>query len=195
MQERRATPRAGRDRRRGERRRARLRSFLFAALTLAIPSRLTRSAQYRFEPHVSVSIDNAVPVPKNRAYDGIIAEAAAAYRLEPALIKSVMSAESGFDPWAVSRAGARGLMQLMPEMARAFGVSDIFDPRENVMAGARLLRELLDQHHGNVRLAIASYNAGPTAVAHYGGVVPPFRETQRYVKRVTSLIAAARAAN
>ena len=164
-------------------------------MTLAIPSRLTRSAQHLFEPHVSVSIDNAVPVPANRAYDDIIADAASAYRVEPALIKSVMSAESAFDPWAVSRAGASGLMQLMPELAHTFGVSDIFDPRENVMAGARLLRELLDQHHGNVRLAIASYNAGPTAVAHYGGVVPPFPETQRYVKRVTRLIAAARAAN
>ena len=89
-----------------------------------------------------------------------------------------MRAESGFDPSAVSRAGAMGLMQLMPDVAEAFGVEHPFDPRENIMAGARLLRELLDQHSGNMRLAVASYNAGPTAVANYGGVVPPFRETQ-----------------
>ena len=82
----------------------------------------------------------------------------------------------------------------MPEIADAFGVQHPFDPRENIMAGARLLRELLDQHRGNVRLAVASYNAGPTAVAAYGGV-PPFRETQGYVKKVTGLIADARRAN
>jgi soluble lytic murein transglycosylase-like protein len=141
---------------------------------------------------VSVSIDSMVGVPADRAYDGLIAEAAHAYRLDPALIKSVMAAESRFDPSAISRAGARGLMQLMPNIADAFGVGDIFDPRENIMAGARLLRELLDQHHGDVRLALASYNAGATAVAEYGGVVPPFPETQQYVKRVTTLLAAAR---
>lgn len=86
-----------------------------------------------------------------------------------------------------------GLMQLMPDIAEAFGVEHPFDPRENIMAGTRLLRELLVQHHGNVTLAVASYNAGPTAVADYGGV-PPFRETKGDVKRVTRLIAAARRA-
>ena len=85
-----------------------------------------------------------------------------------------------------------GLMQLMPDVAEAFGVEHPFDPRENIMAGARLLRELLDHYRGNLKLAIASYNAGPTAIANYGGVVPPFRETQHYVKKVTSLIADAR---
>jgi soluble lytic murein transglycosylase-like protein len=81
----------------------------------------------------------------------------------------------------------------MPDIAEAFGVEHPFDPRENIMAGARLLRELLDQYHGNVKLAVASYNAGPAAVATYGGV-PPFRETQGYVKKVTGLIADARRA-
>ena len=123
----------------------------------------------------------------------MIREAAAAYGIEPALIRSVMQAESAFDPSAVSRAGAMGLMQLMPEVAEAFGVEHPLDPRENIMAGARLLRELLDQHRGNLKLAIASYNAGPTAVARYGAV-PPFKETRKYVKKVTGLIADARAA-
>jgi soluble lytic murein transglycosylase-like protein len=133
-------------------------------------------------------------VPPTKAYEGIIREAAALYRVDPSLIRSVMQAESAFDPSAVSRAGAVGLMQLMPDIAEAFGVVHPFDPRENIMAGTRLLRELLDQHRGSLRLTIASYNAGPTAVAHYG-TVPPFRETQGYVKRVTGLIADARNAS
>ena len=133
-------------------------------------------------------------VPPAKAYDGIIREAAALYHVDPALIRSVMRAESAFDPSAVSRAGAMGLMQLMPDIAEAFGVEHPFDPRENIMAGARLLRELLDMYRGNVKLAIASYNAGPTAIAHYGGIVPPFRETRGYVKRVTDFIADARRA-
>jgi soluble lytic murein transglycosylase-like protein len=78
-------------------------------------------------------------------------------------------------------------MQLMPALAADMGVRDSFDPRENIMGGARYLRSLLDRHRGNVRLALASYNAGPTAVARYGNV-PPFRETQRYVKQITGLI-------
>ena len=134
-----------------------------------------------------------IAVPPAHAYEGFIREAAALYRVDASLIRSIMQAESAFDPSAVSRAGAMGLMQLMPDMAEAFGVEHPFDPRENIMAGARLLRELLDQHHGNVRLAVASYNAGPTAVARYGGV-PPFRETRGYVKKVTGLIADARRA-
>jgi soluble lytic murein transglycosylase-like protein len=85
-------------------------------------------------------------------------------------------------------------MQLMPSIAEAFGVEHPFDPRENIMAGTRLLRELLDHHRGNLVRTIASYNAGPTAVAHYRGV-PPFKETRGYVKRVTELIADARNAS
>ena len=127
------------------------------------------------------------------AYEGLIREAAAIYRVDSHLIRSIMQAESAFDASAVSRVGAMGLMQLMPDVAEALGVVHPFDPRENIMGGARLLRELLDQHHGNVKLAVASYNAGPTAVAAYGGV-PPFRETQGYVKKVTELIAEARRA-
>jgi len=83
-------------------------------------------------------------------------------------------------------------MQLMPDIAVAFGVENPFDPRQNIMAGAQLLRELLDQHHGNLVLALASYNAGAGIVAQYGEI-PPFRETQDYVKRVTDLLADAHA--
>ena len=191
---RRAHSRGTPERRARDRRRARLRSAIFASLALAVPHQL-RHATFRMPsgPRVSTTIDSIKAVLPAQAYDGIIREAAALYRVDAALIRSIMQAESAFDPSAVSRVGAMGLMQLMPDVARAFGVEHPFDPRENIMAGARLLRELLDQYHGNVKLAVAGYNAGPTAVDAYGGV-PPFRETQGYVKKVTELIAAARRA-
>ena len=118
----------------------------------------------------------------------LIEEASSRTGLPEALISAVMETESGYRPDAISPAGAQGLMQLMPALAEEMGVRDSFDPRENIMGGARYLRELLDRFRGNVRLALASYNAGPTAVAKYGRV-PPFRETQRYVKQIQHLIA------
>ena len=127
------------------------------------------------------------------AYEGIIREASALYNVDALLIRSIMQAESAFDPLAVSRAGATGLMRLMPDIAEAFDVSNPLDPRENIIAGSRLLRELRDRHHGNVKLAVASYNARPAAVQYYGGI-PPSSETQGYVKKVTGLIAVARRA-
>ena len=137
---------------------------------------------------VAVSIDSFVPVPPRRAYEALIREAARRYKVEAGLIKSVMQTESSFNPVAVSSAGAVGLMQLMPDLALELGVIDPFDPRENIMAGARHLRRLLDAHDGNVRLAVASYNAGEAAVARYGDV-PPYPETRNYVLRVTRLLA------
>jgi len=194
--ERRAVPRDARDRRRSERRRARLRGLVFTGMALALPHQLKQPllmpSMHQSGPRVSTSIASVEAVAPSKAYDSLINEAAERYHVDAALIRSIMHAESGFDPSAVSRAGAMGLMQLMPEIAASFGVEHPFDPRENIMAGARLLRELLDQYRGNVRLAIASYNAGPAAIASYGGVVPPFRETQGYVKRVTGLLATAR---
>jgi soluble lytic murein transglycosylase-like protein len=192
---RRAYTRGTPQRRRRDRRRARLRSLIFTSLALALPHTLRHAPlAVASGPRVSTTIDSMIAVEPSKAYEGIIREAAALYRVDASLIRSIMQAESAFDPSAMSRAGAMGLMQLMPEIADAFGVEHPFDPRENIMAGARLLRELLDQHRGNVRLAVASYNAGPTAVATYGGV-PPFRETQGYVKKVTGLIADARRAS
>ena len=191
---RRAHARGTPERRARDRRRARLRSLIFASLALAVPHQL-RHATFRMPsgPRVSTTINSIKAVLPAQAYDAIIREAAALHRVDAALIRSIMQAESAFDPFAVSPVGAMGLMQLMPDVARALGVEHPFDPRENIMAGASLLRELLDHYHGNVKLAVAGYNAGPTAVAAYGGV-PPFPETQGYVKKVTGLIAEARRA-
>jgi soluble lytic murein transglycosylase-like protein len=194
---RRAYTRGTPERRRSVRRRARLRSLLFTSLALVLPHQLKLASVLQHHAsgaRVSTTIDSMIAVSPQHAYEGFIREAAALYNVDASLIRSIMQAESAFDPSAVSRAGAMGLMQLMPDIAAAFEVEHPFDPRENIMAGARLLRELLDQHHGNVKLAVASYNAGPTAVQHYGGV-PPFRETLGYVKKVTGLIADARRAS
>jgi soluble lytic murein transglycosylase-like protein len=104
-------------------------------------------------------------------------------RVDPLLVRSVIANESTFDPHAVSPAGAIGLGQLMPSTAAGLGVCNSFDVTQNVLGSALYLRELLDRFHGDLRLVIASYNAGPNAVAKYGDV-PPFSETQTYVRRV-----------
>jgi soluble lytic murein transglycosylase-like protein len=111
-----------------------------------------------------------------------IADGAERAGIDPALVAAVAQTESGGDPNARSAAGAQGVMQLMPETARSLGVADPYDPAQNVRAGAHYLRTLIDRF-GDLKSAIAAYNAGPGAVAHYGGV-PPYRETQRYVERV-----------
>jgi soluble lytic murein transglycosylase-like protein len=116
------------------------------------------------------------------AIDRSVKASAQAAGIDPALIQAIISAESGFDSHATSRAGARGLMQLMPETAASLGVADAYDPQQNVRGGTRYLRELLDRF-GTVELAVAAYNAGPAAVERFGGV-PPYAETQAYVRNV-----------
>jgi hypothetical protein len=120
-------------------------------------------------------------------FDHHIEAAANLFQLSPGLIKAVIAVESEFDRWAVSSKGAQGLMQLMPFTARRFGVTDAFDARENIFAGTQYLRILLDLFRGDLDLALAGYNAGPNAVRRYGGI-PPYRETQRYVGKVRSLL-------
>ena len=118
--------------------------------------------------------------------DAAIDEAAARHHVDPSLVRSVIKVESNFNPNAVSRKGAMGLMQLMPSTARSLNVSNPFDPAQNVDAGVRHLRSLLDNYRGNVPLSLAAYNAGEGAVARSAGV-PKFRETQNYVRRITNL--------
>jgi soluble lytic murein transglycosylase-like protein len=195
--ERRTADRGTRNRRRRDRRLNTARGVLFSALALTMPAkvRIVRDELPRVAapattgPSVLVSIESFNPIEPAHAYDDLIREAAEKYDLEPALIRSVMRMESGFDPFAVSRVGAMGLMQLMPAVAKEMGVSDPFDARENIMAGSHLLRNLLERHNGNLALTLASYNAGPGAVASYGNKVPPFKETRNYVKRITGWIA------
>ena len=115
-------------------------------------------------------------------YDGLISEVALAHSLDPKLVKAVMLIESAFNPAAVSRKGARGLMQLMPETAVRYGVRNPFDPAQNIAGGVRHLSSLLILYGGDLAKSLAAYNAGEAAVEHYGGV-PPYSETQLYVRK------------
>lgn len=128
----------------------------------------------------------ALTAKRRDAYDDLIASASERWDVDFSLVKAVMHAESAFDNEAVSRVGARGLMQLMPQTASMLQVTDIHDPRQNINAGARYLRMMLDRFRGNVRNALAAYNAGEANVRKYGGV-PPFPETKTYVTRVVEL--------
>ena len=120
-------------------------------------------------------------------YDSIIEHAAVSSALEPNLLRAVIVVESGFNSRALSKRGAVGLMQLMPATASRFGVSNPYDPRENIHGGARYLKFLIDRFGQNVRLALAAYNAGEEAVDRNGGQIPPFTETMAYVPRVLKI--------
>ena len=115
-------------------------------------------------------------------YDGLITDAARAAAVDPRLVKSVMLIESAFNPKAVSRKGARGLMQLMPETAREYGIKNVFDPAENIAGGAKHLAYLLGVYKGDIEKSLAAYNAGEGAVTRYDGI-PPFSETRLYVNK------------
>jgi soluble lytic murein transglycosylase-like protein len=120
-------------------------------------------------------------------YDSIIETAAFSASVEPNLLRAVIVVESGFNPRAVSKRGALGLMQLMPATAVRFGASNPYDPHENVQAGARYLKFLIDRFGHDVNLALAAYNAGEEAVDRNGGQIPPFTETMAYVPRVLKI--------
>jgi soluble lytic murein transglycosylase-like protein len=115
----------------------------------------------------------------------IVHEAATRHQLDPALVKAVISTESGWNPQAVSRKGAVGLMQLIPETAQRYGGGNLFDPAQNVEAGTTYLKSLLDRYDGDLTKTLAAYNAGEGAVDRFGGI-PAIRETRRYVEKVTS---------
>ena len=117
--------------------------------------------------------------------DAIFQEAANTYGVSAVILKSIAKAESGFNPSAVSSAGAVGIMQLMPQTAASLGVTNSYDARENIMGGAKYISQLLSKYEGNISLALAAYNAGSGNVEKYGGI-PPFTETQNYVQKVLS---------
>ncbi len=129
-------------------------------------------------PYASRSLDSL-------QISSLVNEASLETGAPPGLVRAVLMAESAGDPSAISLAGAQGLMQLMPGTAAGCGISDSFDPNQNVQCGAGYLKQMLDRYHGNVTLAVAAYNAGPGAVDRYHGV-PPYPETQAYVARVVS---------
>jgi soluble lytic murein transglycosylase-like protein len=124
-----------------------------------------------------------------KRYEELIQSLCKKYRVDTALVKAVIKAESDFDSGAVSKKGAQGLMQLMPETARELRVSDAFDPQENLEGGISYLRRLLDLFQGNIRLALAAYNAGENAVIEHNYNIPPYPETRNYVAKVLDYIA------
>ncbi len=145
---------------------------------------IPKDSRYRPFPLVGLkAVTSHLPSSKYRA---LIQAVSVEHNLDPLLVHALIQAESNFNPRALSEKGAQGLMQLMPKTAGFLAVSNPFDPEENVRAGARHLRRLLDTFRGNLPLALAAYNAGENAVRQYGGI-PPYPETRTYVSRVLSL--------
>jgi len=206
---RRSADRVGSDRRRGDRRAAAGVALAVASLGAAtmpvhadvytrinnkgvleatnIPSSRDFKLTYRSKGTLVHSPGFRLRASSNHAFDAHIEAAAALHGVSRALVRAIIQVESEFDSLAVSTAGAQGLMQLMPATARRFGVTNSFDPRQNIFAGTRYLRVLLDTYGGDVSLSAAAYNAGEGAVARYNGI-PPYAETQGYVRKVNALL-------
>jgi len=161
--------------------------------TRLFTDRQVRDSAYTFiakfgRPTASSSCKGLTPsrlAERLQTYEELIDKYATQQEVEPALVKAVMRVESCFDAKAVSRVGARGLMQLMPATAADLGVGDSFDPAQNIRGGVTYLRLMLDRFGNNLSLALAAYNAGPGAVEKHGGI-PPYAETQSYVEKVRS---------
>lgn len=117
-------------------------------------------------------------------FSPLVEQAAREHQIDQALLRAVIAVESGYDPDAVSRKGAVGLMQLMPQTARRYGVRNMYDPAQNIQGGARYLRDLMGKFNNDLPLVLAAYNAGEDAIARYGNRIPPYRETRSYVPRV-----------
>ena len=133
------------------------------------------------EENSTINKDYSINTDSN--YGSIISNAASFFNIDAKLIESVIKQESNFNANAISSAGASGLMQLMPATARSLGVTDIFDPAQNIYAGTKYLKNMLTKYNNNIELALAAYNAGPGNVDKYNGI-PPFKETKEYVKKV-----------
>jgi len=137
----------------------------------------------------AIRTTNRVTSDRVKMYEGLITEHARLNDVRPELVRAVVQVESAYNPYARSPKGASGLMQLMPATAVQFGVKNAFNPEENLRAGVKYLRELLNRYANNEELALAAYNAGPKAVAKYGEKVPPYKETKNYVMRINGISA------
>ena len=158
-----------------------------ASGTLVLSDRSLDAPTTVYEVHGAPSYRTTKPVSGRASeYEGLVQQYAAKTALRPELVRAVIQVESGYNPRATSPKGAMGLMQLMPGTARELGVRNAYDPEENIRGGTRYLRMLLDKYRGNEELALAAYNAGSGAVDKYGKQVPPYRETQDYVRKVGS---------
>jgi soluble lytic murein transglycosylase-like protein len=153
------------------------------------PAQASETKSYAVPKAPAVRTTRYAPLERTRAYDDIITEHARLNGVRTDLVRAVVQVESAFNPNARSPKGAMGLMQLMPATAREHGVSNPYNPVENVRAGVRYLRSLLDRFGENEELALAAYNAGPAAVAKYGTTVPPYRETRNYVAKIGQMTA------
>jgi soluble lytic murein transglycosylase-like protein len=140
-----------------------------------------------FEPEDFFPAPPAPPAPSG-PFGNFIRASALKHGVDEKLITHVIAAESNFNPRAVSRRQALGLMQLRPQTAARYSVANVFDPAQNIDAGTAYLKVLLDRYRGNLPLALAAYNAGPATVDHFGGI-PPFPETQNYIRRITTTLA------
>jgi hypothetical protein len=137
----------------------------------------------------AIRTTNPVTSDRVRMYEGLITEHARLNDVRPELVRAVVQVESAYNPYARSPKGASGLMQLMPATALQFGVKNAFNPEENLRAGVKYLRQLLNRYANNEELALAAYNAGPNAVTKYGEKVPPYKETKNYVMRINGISA------
>jgi soluble lytic murein transglycosylase-like protein len=160
-----------------------------AAATAAATSAGDASQPDASKPDAAKPVSAQADNPASTAISQTVERIAVRHSLPPQLIHSVIKVESNYNPWAVSPKGAFGLMQLIPATARRFGVSNVFDPEDNINGGAKYLKYLLGLYDGNYTLALAAYNAGEAAVARYGAV-PPYPETVNYVRQVGSRLAA-----
>jgi hypothetical protein len=159
-----------------------------ASTDTKLPSTTTQRTALSFEPVMTaggVASSLRGFTTGNAQVDGYIMDSATRHGLDPLLIYSVMHQESSFKQRAISHKGARGLMQLMPGTAARFGVTNIFDPKQNIEGGSRYMKFLLNRFQGNLSLALAGYNAGEGAVDKYGWRIPPYAETQEYVRRIS----------
>ena len=159
-------------------------AFIIGTAVLFLVPGIFQNYSY-FQPSENYSLQPAVPGKPEPLFHSIIQEASDRYQVDPELIRAIIMAESSNNPRAVSKKGARGLMQLMPATAKALGVENSFDPEHNIYGGVRYFRQLLDRFDGDTRIALAAYNAGSRKVRQYQGI-PPFKATHYYIKRVFS---------